>query len=342
MVAGDITSTIPFTVPEIVPAVKGALRDTGLQVVTCDTKGTPGGAQACEHQAVADGVVAVINGFSQMNADQAILTKANIALLGQTDDTSPTSFDINSLYGGYVSLGLGIAKTGCDKLGILYLDGTDLLVDNVKNGFEAQGGKEVARAAVASNAPDLTPAVAKITGAGAQCVALSLTPTQVAQAITAIKQSGKSLIMGGVAGIFTPQVRKSLGSLVEGVVTVTTTEDPSDNGPGLDQYRADIKAVDSGAQPASVGVLVWAAAKLVAAALPKIEGPVTATTMLAALNGLRDVDLGGVIPNWSSVELDNPAYKRWFNHYGVTYKIHDGNLVRQGDFYDLAPVLDAK
>ena len=79
-----------------------------------------------------------------------------------------------------------------------------------------------------------------------------------------------------------------------------------------------------------------------AAALPKVSGAVTPAALTTALNGLRNVDMDGVIPAWSSIPLDNPAYSRLFAHYGINYKIVNGKPVRDGDFYGVGPILAAK
>jgi ABC-type branched-subunit amino acid transport system substrate-binding protein len=342
MVTGDFTSTIPFTVPETVPAVKGALQGfPGVQVITCDSKGTAGAAQSCERQAVQENVSAVIIGFKTTQTSE-ILNKAGIPVLGNAEPTVSNSFTAISSFASYAAMGVGLKKEGCEKLGILYLDGSDFLIDYIKKGFESQGGQEVARSAVPATAPDLTPAVAKITGSGAQCVALSLPPTQVAQAVTAIKQSGKKLQMAGISAVLTKQVLNSLGSLTDGLIIVDSQLNPNDKAPGLDAVKADMKNFDSKAPLTQVGIMTWVSAKVLGAALQKVQGPVTPVSLTAALNGLRNVDTQGVTPPWSSVELPNPAFKRYFNHYGINYKIVDGKPTRSGDFYDLTPVLTAK
>jgi ABC-type branched-subunit amino acid transport system substrate-binding protein len=310
-------------------------------VLTCDSKGDPNAAQDCAREAVSEGAVAVINGFGNLNVDQSVLEQAGIPVLGTALETSPVSYATSSAFAQYVALGVGLGKQGCTKLGIIDLPNTDFLVDNIKRGFESTGGKEVARAAVAANAPDLTPAIAKITGAGAQCLALSLPPTGVAQAITAVKQSGKDLKMGGISAVFSQQLLSSLGSLTDGLLVVD--DQLSQYDPGTQVVRKDMDAV--GGQKAEltpVGILSWTAGKVVAAALAQVKGDVTASSLTTALNGLKDVKVGGVIPPWSSQPLANPAFARFMNHYGISYLIKNGKPVRSGDFYDLAPIIDQK
>jgi hypothetical protein len=40
---------------------------------------------------------------------------------------------------------------------------------------------------------------------------------------------------------------------------------------------------------------------------------------------------------FSAIELPNSAYKRFFNHYLLNYRIHDTVPVQEGDFYDIQP-----
>ncbi|MCU1691568.1 MAG: putative substrate-binding transporter protein component [Frankiales bacterium] len=338
MVIGDITSTIPFTVPEIVPAAKGAFDGTNVEVVSCDAKGDPNAAQACARQAVSDGVVAVIHGFSTLNQDQSVLEKAGIAVVGNAAETSPVSYATSSAFSQYVAMGVGLGKQGCTKLGIIYLDRSETLVDNIKKGIESTGGKEVVRAAVAANAPDLTPAIAKITGAGAQCLALSLPPTGVAQAITAVKQSGKDLKMAGISAVFSAQLLKSLGKLTDGLLVVDNQESPYDPGTGV--VKADMAKFDSKAEVTQVGTIAWVGAKIVRAALEKVQGEPTAASVKTALDGLSGVDLQGVIPPFTAKENTSPLFKRLMNPNGISYTISSGVPTRSGDFFDLTPILN--
>jgi hypothetical protein len=337
MVSGDFTSTIPFTVPEIIPTVKGVLRNfKNVQIETCDTKGTAAAALACEQKAISDKVDAVIYGFGYITQNQALLNKAGIPVIGEADTTSADSFASSSAQAEYIGIGIGLAKAGCKKLGTIYLDGTNYLADYIKKGMESQGGAEVARAAVAVNAADLAPGISKLTGSGATCIAVSLTPTGAAQALIAIKQSGHPEIVGGVSAVFSEQLLKSLGAaLTNGLISVDQQLNPADNAPGIAQIKADIASQNSTEPVTQIGIISWVAARLVAAALPKIQGPVSASSLLTALNGLRNVDMDGVIHPWSSIEQTNPAFKRLFNPYGITYTINNLQATKNGDFFSL-------
>jgi hypothetical protein len=342
MVAGDFTSTqLAFANPEIVAASKAVLNNVdNVTVVTCDSKGTAGDATSCERQAVSDGVAAVIVGFGNIGQDQDILTKAGIPTIGDTSTISPTAFSLANGLPLYTGIGTGLVAAGCKRIGTLMLDGTGVLADSIKKGVEVAGGVEAARSAIPANAPDLAPAIAKLRDKNADCVALSVVPTQVVQAVTAINQSGTPLKEAAVSAILTPDVIKSLGPTANGMIAIDATLDGGDTtSPAIVQMRHDMKAVDSKAVPSQLAAVAWASAKLIVDALPSVQGPVTPASMLAALNGLRNASTDGVMPPFSAIELPNPAYKRAFNHFGINYVITDGKLKREGDFYDLAPAL---
>lgn len=343
LVIGDFTSTIPFTLPEIVPMVKGVLKNfPNVEVGTCDAKGSASSFLACEQQAVQDNVAAVVLGFSAGGQDLSVLTKSSIPVIGTTDSRSLNFYPTAEAFSSYVALGAGLAETGCKKLGIVHLDGSDFLVDYIKAGFEGKGGKEVARGAVANNAADLSPAVSKVTGAGAECVAVSLTPAGAAQALTALKQSGKTVTIGGISAVFSTELLKSLGALADGLIVVDTVLNPSDDAAGIKEAAAAMREVDSKAKMTQQAVGAFIAAKLIAAGLPTVSGEVTAASLTTALDGLRNVDMNGVIPPWSSVPVEGKTFPRIFNHYGINYKIQDGKAVKQGDFYDILALLTGK
>jgi Periplasmic binding protein len=342
MVMGDFTSAV-LPVPETVPAVKAALKGVpGAQIVTCDSKGNANGAIACEQTAVADKVAVVVNGFGFATMDTSVLNHAGIPILGSTNDTMPTSFDVAPANAAYTGLGVGAAEAGCKAVGTLYLDGTAVLANAIEAGLRFKGAKEVARAAVAINAPDLAPAVAKLVGAKADCIILSVSPTMVVQAMTAISQSGAHPKVLGVGAIFPKQIIAALGPLASGVITTGPTLDPGDPAPIVGQVRSAMQAIDPGAQLTTIALTSWVAGRLIAAAAQKLSGPVSAATMLAALNALRNVDVGGIEPPISMVPLTAAPYRRTFDHYGINYKIVNGAMQRQGSFYDLRPALDAQ
>lgn len=342
MVISDFTSTIAFTTPEALPSAEGALRNLpNVEVIGCDSKGDPNASQACQRDAVAEGVAAVIAGFGNVGQDMAVLTAAGIPVVGLPDVTKDNAFGLASGLGQYVGMGIGVVKNGCEKVGVLHLDGTDFLVDEVKRGVESEGGREVARAAVPASAPDLAPAVAKLLNADSECIVLSVPPPMVVQAVTAINQTGEKPFIAAVGAILNKQVRDSLGALADNIMSSEIQLNPDDaNQAAFKAMRADLDAVDEDADITSIGIFAWASGKVIEAALEDIQGEVTKESMMTALNALRDVELDGILHPFSAEPLTNPAFKRFFNHYAINYMIEKGELKRAGDFFDIGPVLD--
>lgn len=344
MVAGDFTSSgLAYTTPEVVPAVKGALRNhSNITVVTCDTKSDTAAADACEQQAVQDKVAAVIVGFSNIGQDQSILTRAGIPVIGdaEADSKATTAFSLANGNVEYYGIGIGLAEAGCKSYGTLYLDGTDVLANAIKAGAATKGLKEAARAAIAINAPDLAPAIAKLTAANVDCIALSVVPTQVVQAVTAIKQTGKSIRVGAVSAIFLSQVISALGSSLNGAISINQVRNVPDNAaPGGAMVQADMAAEDPKAPITQLAVIAWSSAQLILDALPSINGPVTASSLLTALNGLRNANTYGMTPPVSMTPLSNPLYARMFNPDAINYVLQNGQSTASGGFYNLTPAL---
>jgi ABC-type branched-subunit amino acid transport system substrate-binding protein len=337
MVIGDLTSPIGFVAPEALAAVKGYFRHVpGVEVISCDSKGNAGASQACERNAVKKKVAVALLTFSPLYQNQAILNRAGIPTVGVADTSSPTSFSVVPSLSAYAAIGVGMAKEGCKRIGVLYLDGTEVLRDTIKNAAESAGSSIGASTTTPFNAPDIAPAIAKLTGANVDCIALSIAPNLVVQAVTAIKQSGKNITIGGAAAIFPPQVTSALGSKINGVLSFESNVDALDTVPVVAKIRADMKAIDPKQDLTLLAVGGWASAKIIADALPAVKGAVTKSSLLTALNGLRNASTEGAIPPFSAIELPNPAYRRAFNHYGITYKFVNGVPKRQGNFYDVA------
>jgi ABC-type branched-subunit amino acid transport system substrate-binding protein len=345
MVAGDFTSSgLAYTTPEVVPAVKGALRDDPqITVITCDTKSDSAAADQCEEEAVQDKVAAVVLGFSDIGQDQSILTAAGIPVIGdaESDSKATTAFSLANGNAEYYGIGIGLAEAGCTSYGALYLDGTDALTNAIKSGAATKGLKEAARAAIADNAPDLAPAIAKLTSANVDCIALSVVPTQVVQAVTAIDQTGKKIRVGAVSAIFLSQVISALGSSLNGAISINQVRDvPDSAAPGSAMIQADMAAEDPKAPITQLAVIAWVSAKLILDALPSIHGAVTASSMLTALNGLRNANTYGMTEPFSAVPLTNPLFTRMFNPYAINYVIQNGQSASSGGFYNLTAALD--
>jgi ABC-type branched-subunit amino acid transport system substrate-binding protein len=341
MVVGSLSGTGAYVTPEVVPAVEGAFRGVkGVKIITCDDQQTSANALDCEHEAVTDHVAAVIVGANSPVAEnESLLTQAGIPAIGVTDATSANSFSVESSAGVYAGIGVGLAKAGCTRLGLLYLDGTQFLSNAIIGGAK---WKSVTEAAIPFSAPDLTPSIAKLAEGKVQCIAISVEPNTVIQAMIAIKQDDLKVKVAMISALLDPQVLSALGSQANGIISIEGNVDPASKAPVLATIKKQMQAIQPNAPVTTASILAWASAKLVMDAQASIKGSVTAASMLKALNGLRNASTDGAIPPFSATPLKNPAYKRFFNHFAIDYVIENGRPTPLTSFYDLTSVLDNK
>lgn len=344
MVIGDETSTISFAVPEAVPAVQGAL--TGLpnvEVLSCDSAGDANAAEDCQRQAVDAGVDIVIVSFGRVGQDAATLTASGIPMLGGGPANAASSFSTSSGLGAYAALGAAAGEAGCQQVATLYLDGAEFLADMVRTGVELQGAEEVARSGIPQNTPDIAPQVAALTGSDADCIVLSVTPTQVVQAMTALDQSGSDAQLIAADAVFPQDVIDELGDLAEGVIVSSVSLNANDDDPAVERARADLASVDPDASLTTVGLLSWASAQLILDALPQIDGEVTAESLTEGLRSLDDAPAGGVLhPVYLTTGIDNPLFANFYNPWALLYRVTDGRAERiSEDWFSLEPVLSA-
>jgi len=341
-VIGDFTSTIAFTVPETLAAVQGALKDyKKVKISSCDSKGEQNSANECSRKAVSDGADVVVSTYGSLGQDHAILNQAGIPVIGLTDNKAPNAFGMSSAGSAAANVGTGAVAAKCKKVGTLYLDGADVIADGVTQSVKAAGGKVSTSVAVPLNAPDLAPAIARLLDAGSDCIAVIVTPNIAVQAVTAISQSGKKPRMISLSAIFNKDTLDTLGSLADGILIADGQRNPTDKIPVMREITRDMQKYDKSAELTTNAVLAWCDGKIIAAALDSLKGEATAASMLTAMNGLRDVDLKDAIHSFSAIPLVNPAFVRFFNHYGINYVIKGGKAKAQGTWYDVQKALES-
>jgi hypothetical protein len=345
MVITDVTQgQIAYSAPEAMAATQAAFSGMpNVEVSVCDAKGDQNEYLNCQRSAVDDGVAAVIVGWSAgAQAGEDILYEAGIPVLGGGSATAPLSYAFTSGTGAYAGLGAGSATAGCTELGILYLEGTDFLADMVKQGAESQGGTEVSRAAVPSNAPDLAPAIAKLLGDGANCIILSVSPPMVVQAMTAISQSGETPLAAAVGAILPKQLLDVLGPLSEGMISIESALSSDDaDAPVLGELKSAMEPFDAEAPVTVQSNLAFVSAFTLATAISNIDGEVTSEAVVEQLDQIRDLYVGGIVPPVNVEPLDSEVVPRFMNPYSLVYTIHDGAPVRfSDDFIDLRPAIE--
>ena len=272
---------------------QGGLGGHPVKLITCDDKGDATTGANCARTAVQDNAVAVVEGISLEGATiLPVLNASKIpAILSPVVPADFTNTDAYLKDGGTValwsSLGIILAKSGCQKIAVLYDSvnpGSTPAPAEVTAALQTLGGsaKVVASIGVPESSPNLTAAIGEVTSAGADCMAWALTPTQGVAAYQAVKQSSDPSIKIAVIGPDFPNaVAQQLGSLAKNTLVTNFQYLP-----GSRQAADFVSVMNKGGEKiqSSYAQNVYIGFKILQSALKGHSGPLTAATVTKALN----------------------------------------------------------
>jgi hypothetical protein len=322
----------PIT-PEEPEAFKAAFAGKPVNIVLCDDQGTTTGNIDCEHQAVTDHAAAFV--VTQSNEDQSVLDGANIPVIGTANDTSPQSFDVSAQQGFFAGMAVALHNRGCKRLGTVIVEGGQKYSQQTE---KAEHWTSVTDAVIPLGSPDLTAQIAKLVQAHVQCVDMATVGPQIEQALLAMKQAKLHVPIAMPGIVVTPDIQKSLGSLGNGLILVEST--PALNSTAAVHVGKLMHAVNKNIPVDANSLAIWGLARILTDAIANIKGPVTNTTLLSALNKLRNANTDGLYPPISMKPLSNPAATRDFDSYVQTFVLQNGKLTQPGGWLNVAPQIN--
>jgi hypothetical protein len=318
------------TSPEGVQAFKAAFAGSPVTVNVCDNQGTTTGNLDCEHSAVTDHAAVFVE--TDASEDQSLVDEANIPVVGVANDTSPQSFDVSAQQGLFVGMAVAMQKKGCKRIGQVIDEGGQSYGNQVANAVKWES---VTDAYIPVSAPDLSPDIAKLVEAHVQCVDMAMLPTQIPQAMTAIKQANLKVpvVMPGV--ILTPQVISSLGSLGNGLIEIVST--PAPNSPAVAAVTKKMHALNKGIKVDTSSLDSWAIARVIQDGAANVHGTVTNSSLLTALNKLRNASTDGLFPPLSMKPQSNPVALRDFDTFVQSVVLENGKQTHPSGYFNVAP-----
>jgi hypothetical protein len=318
------------TSPEGVQAFKAAFAGSPVTVNVCDNQGTTTGNLDCEHSAVTDHAAVFVE--TDASEDQSLVDQANIPVVGVANDTSPQSFDVSAQQGLFVGMAVAMQKKGCKRIGQVIDEGGQSYGNQVANAVKWES---VTDAYIPVSAPDLSPDIAKLVEAHVQCVDMAMLPTQIPQAMTAIKQANLKVpvVMPGV--ILTPQVISSLGSLGNGLIEIVST--PAPNSPAVAAVTKKMHALNKGIKVDTSSLDSWAIARVIQDGAANVHGTVTNSSLLTALNKLRNASTDGLFPPLSMKPQSNPVALRDFDTFVQSVVLENGKQTHPSGYFNVAP-----
>jgi len=328
MTYADITVTPPapsakFITESVKAAIdaanaRGGINGHPIDLITCDTKMNPNAATTCGRQAVQERVVAVVGGESLFDAQIATLVeRAGIPMIGPIP-LSPPVFNgaLTYCHTAQTSTTLNMlpkiaGQVGVRKLSLIINGGTpitQLNIDAFKRGTAAAGlevGNIVTPSAQTTN---FTAAATEAAANGADGV-IVLPLIQTASIAQQIKEQAPDL------KIILPSFVFSFGgdwpTSLNGTTVVTAVQPPTaTNVPGIKRYRADMEKYAPATDLTETSAYEWLAGDWFVRVAREIHGDVTSQSIVAAMNGLHDFDMGGITPPYDSAKRGKVAVEK--------------------------------
>ncbi len=329
----------------------GGLKDASgkthqLQVIVCNSALDPNKATQCANDAVAQKVVAVI-GINSSEAPQMmpILDAAGIPVIAPvvvdpSETTTKNSFPITAgVPGAFVAIPQMLAGQGATKISLIYPDipGAATAKIFVSAGIKKAGVQDGGSVPVASDATDLTPAIAAATGNGVNGVVAFLLGDAQGTLIKQAKQQGVTAKLGTASAFLTPSLLSSLGSATNGLLVVGSTVPATTKTKGGQMFVKDMNAFNKKLAQTDLAAQNWLGTwvfERVANTLPDI----TAASVLDAMGKISNMDMGGLTPPLTTTtpfnSPSNPSYNalltRLYNATVVYEKVKKGKVYLVG------------
>jgi ABC-type branched-subunit amino acid transport system substrate-binding protein len=286
---------------------QGGVNGYKFQLIDCDSKYDPSSAHQCAQKLISQGVLAIV-GWLSLSGEQnetAYLTSQGVPIIGglgvPSEYQSPLSYPTTpSLITQGTALGTHAGQIGLKKPGVIFLNAN--FIQPVEASFldamKRQGITPVDVETVDATKADYTDIVLKFQTSGAQSVAAFLDPFSYARLFQAMaRQNFHVPILGG--GLDKASANRQYGSMVVGADSATPVLEYLDHQstPAIAQYLNAVHTYYPGQFQAldSYTTYQWLAAEVFAQAVKSIgNAPVTRTSLVNALNGMKNFDNGGI------------------------------------------------
>jgi branched-chain amino acid transport system substrate-binding protein len=318
---------------------QGGINGYKFQLIDCDSKYDPSSAHQCAQKLISEGVLAIV-GWLSLSGEQnetAYLTSQGIPVIGglgvpsefQSSLSYPTT---PSLVTDGTALGTHAGQIGLKKPGVIFLNAN--FIQPVEQSFldamKRQGITPVDVETVDATKADYTDIVLKFQTSGAQSVAAFVDPFSYARLFQAMERQNMHVpILGG--GLDKASANRQYGSAVVGADSATPVLEYLDHQgtPAIAQYLNAVHTYFPGQFQAldSYTTYQWLAAEVFAQAVKSIgNAPVTRTSLVNALNGIRNFDDGGITPpiSYGSGNHDPLKCLQWLHNFNGQWRTTSG------------------
>jgi branched-chain amino acid transport system substrate-binding protein len=317
----------------------GGIDGRPVEILWCDHQADANKATACARDAVREGVTAVV-GLQAPNGGSAypILRKEGIAVVGSSvTDNNAATLD-NSFPMAATSTQMGGApavfkRVGVKKMGVIFPRLPEVQQGIVGLERAAQNvGVEIGKIVqVPLDTTDFAPAAANALEGGADGVLVFIPGPGQATAIQAVRQRDADAKVAALNLVLNEQIIGALGPQGDDVLVVASAMPPSSDAPGIEMFNADREKYAKDVPLVDGTVVTWLAAWTLERIMKQIAEDgreVTPTATLEALNKLEALDMGGIIPPYTTSKPGPiPPFPRLFTTATVAAKIEGGKVV---------------
>jgi ABC-type branched-subunit amino acid transport system substrate-binding protein len=315
----------------------GGVNGRRLQIIVCDDADNVNKSANCARQAASAGAVATVADNTQYGtADDPILLSEHLAAIGANpltaaDFASPNVFPLEP--GGPATVAgeaLALVNAGAKHITVARVDNpasaiVDTFVGAVLAAHKLKIFKDVP---VPATAPDLSTYVANATGGGADGVVIAMNVNQGAQFIKALRQAGTKVPIAAASTAVPPFELSKLGAAANGLYVSAEFRPIDAGGPGITAFLADMKKYQPSALLDDFSIDGWTSVQTFARAVAQLHlKTITNATVLAGMKQVRNLNLDGIVPSWSTVPLKLPGLTQNFNPSVMISKIQNGKIV---------------
>jgi len=194
-----------------------------------------------------------------------------------------------------------LAGMGLKDIGVVYLDnayGREMLEDSTRFLAE-QGLKPLVQVALATDGKNLSDVLAKVGQARPAAVLLATAGAVSVELVRGLKTNNPGVLMAGLSVTLTSEGLKQLGDAGSGLALTMVMPDPTRAKTALVRdYQAAMRA--RGIQEFNLGTLEsYTNTRVLAEGLERAGGDPTRSKLRTALAGIRNLDLGGLVIDYS-------------------------------------------
>jgi branched-chain amino acid transport system substrate-binding protein len=318
---------------------QGGVNGYKFQLIDCDSKYDPSSAHQCAQKLISQGVLAIV-GWLSLSGEQnetPFLANQGVPIIGglgvPAEFQSPLSYPTTpSLVTDGTALGTHAGQIHLKKPGVIFLNANFIapVEQSFLNAMKAQGIQPVDVETVDATKADYTDIVLKFQTSGAQSVAAFVDPFSYARLFQAMERQNFHVpVLGG--GLDKASANRQYGSAVVGADSATPVLEYLDHQstPAIAQYLNAVHTYFPGQFQAldSYTTYQWLAAEVFVQAVKSLGNtPATRTSLVNALNGIRNFDDGGITPpiSYGSGNHDPLKCLQWLHNFNGQWRTTSG------------------